>query len=253
MGGTVSGSQFISNVGVAIFDDDRSTGAYNNVVYNNNRFYETSFSGRAYHDSLTATMTPQQLNGLVVSRTGSSTDKSPQNNNQALSSSPGLAKLLAVPNVVLTTAAAGEANQTVHAYLGYVWNGSSGRLDGSTLSQRAGISATTSTGQHTLSAGGASMSVQVSRGAVPAIQTAITPASPYPILGWSVTSGTFLGIYADQGLSAPSAPNAAVTLASHTMPVTLFAMMKEGSAVVNTNTRAGQAPTHRIYLPLTNR
>ena len=63
--GSVTNSTFVSNIGMAIFDWDNTSQPINEVQYNGNRFYETTYGGRVYHDSLTATQTPSGLNSLV--------------------------------------------------------------------------------------------------------------------------------------------------------------------------------------------
>jgi hypothetical protein len=226
--GTIGNSTFVSNVGMPIFDDDRVSGPINAVVYNNNRFYETSSNGKVYHDNLAATQSPQGLNDLVISHSGSSTDKSPLGGNQALSSAPVIAKILAAPPTILPLTASGDNGPTTSSYLGWVWNGSSAQLDGATLTSKSGVIITAQAGQHTLVVDGVNAIAQVSQGAAPFNQTSITPGSPNPNLNWNVTSGTFVSIAANQGLSLPVSASGSVQLPSSNKVYSLHTITREG-------------------------
>ena len=229
--GTIANSRFISNVGVTIFDDDRTSGAYNAVVYNNNQFYQTGYNGIVYRNSIAASQTPEGLNNLVVAHSGSSTDKSPLGGNQTLTSAPLIAKLLAAPTAILPNPASGEGGTTTSSYLGFVWNGNSGRLDGVTLSSNAGVQATANTGQHTLSVDGTNADVQISQGPAPALQTSVLPGSPNPNLNWALTGGTFRYTLADMGLNIPNTPSGTVQLPSGNRIYSVYTGTKEGGVV----------------------
>ena len=112
--GSVVNSTFVKNNGIPIYDEDRSTGPTNSLVYYNNRFYETSYPGKVYHDSLTAVQTAEGMNALVVSRSSSSTDKSPQNDNQELASEPNISRMSIAPSAVIPTLAAGDFGTINH-------------------------------------------------------------------------------------------------------------------------------------------
>jgi hypothetical protein len=229
--GTIANSKFISNVGVTIFDDDRSSGAYNAVVYNNNQFYQTAYNGMVYKNSLTASQTSEGLNSLVVAHSGFSTDKSPLGGNQTLTSAPLIARLLAVPTAILPTLAFGELGTTTSSYMGFLWNGNSGQLDGVTLTSNAGVQATSNPGQHILSVDSTNVNVQVSQGPAPALQTSILPGSPNPNMNWALTGGTFRYIQADMGLNIPNIPSGSTQLPSGDRIYSVYTSTKEGGVV----------------------
>jgi len=237
MTGSVVDSQFVSNIGMAIYDDDRSPSPINAMTYNNNSFYETAFSGKVFRDSLLAAVSPQGLNDLVVNRSGSSTDKSPSGDNQALASAPQIARLFAIPGVILPSGATGDDANPVNSYLGYVWDGSSGVLDGSTLTNNAGALATTTVGQHTLSVNGTIISLQVPQGSTPTLNTSITAGNPDPLLSWVVASGSFLTISADQGLSLTNSTSGSVSLPSVEKIYCVYAVTEEGGVFQSVDPR----------------
>ncbi len=88
--GTISNSIFSSNIGLPIYDDDRTNGPINDVRYNGNQIYSTTFGTTVYTNSIAGQCckTVAQLNSLVVARNnGTSTDKVSVNNT-APSSAP---------------------------------------------------------------------------------------------------------------------------------------------------------------------
>jgi hypothetical protein len=228
--GVVAGSTFVEHTGLAIFDDDRSiASSYNAVVYNSNRFYEPA--GYVYRDSLAATVNPGGLNALVVNRSGGapSTDKSVLDN-QTLSSTPVISRLLAVPTAVLSSAAAGDAGTNPPAYLAYVWNGASASLDGSALSTAASIQSTTTSGTHTLTVNGANNSLQLAAGPAPIISTSLSSINGATNLNWDVTAGTFQAIGSDQGLPVAT-KSGTLALPSTQRIYRLHATTQQGGAI----------------------
>jgi predicted outer membrane repeat protein len=248
--GTIRNSTFVQNTGMAIFDDDRSGGPINAVVYNNNRFYETTFGDKVYKNSLTLPYNPAGLNSLVVSHTGGlpSVDKSTIAN-AALSSTPVLTKLSAAPPALLPNAAPGEATQNPPAYLGYVWNGASATLDGIPLGSKAGVMATTTSGTHTLSVGGSSATAQVTNAPTPLFSLSVTPGTP-PVLHWSLTSGTFLDMAIDNGLTFTPAPSGSVALTSNNDVYHFFGVTKQGGYY---STVYEYSLDFHVFLPITTR
>ncbi|OGO39230.1 MAG: hypothetical protein A2W35_07615 [Chloroflexi bacterium RBG_16_57_11] len=248
--GSVVNSTFVSNIGMAIFDWDNTSRPINEMQYNNNRFYETTYGGRVYHDSLTATQTPSGLNSLVVNRSGGtpSTDKSVVAN-QALSSAPSISRLLGVPNAILPSSAAGDPQSNTTAYLAYVWSGGTARLNNSSLSSNASVQPTTNSGTHTLTVDGTSATVQLAAGPVPAVQTSLSSAGGTTSLIWDVSAGAFLSIAADQGLTV-STKNGTVTLPSTQRIYRLFAVTQQGGVVKIVDPRMPElsAPGHLSVL-----
>lgn len=232
MSGAISNSTFVLNQGIALYDDDRSPGPINSLVYNNNSFFETTYTGKVYNNKLATTQTPAGLNSLVISRSGSSTDKSPQNNNSALNDAPVVARLMVAPHEVLPIAAVGDSSTTTNSYLGYVWNGSSAKLDGASLSSGTGVQVTTTTGQHTLSVNNNQNTiVQLPAGPAPLLQTSIAPGSPLPSVVWNVDAGTFLSIHANQGLNLPNNSSGTTAVPSIDRFFSIYLTTREGGIV----------------------
>jgi hypothetical protein len=208
--GTIQNSTFSSNIGMAIFDDDRTNGPINDVRYNNNQFYENTFAKKVYRSSITTAQKVSGLNSLVITRlNGTSTDKSPDNNNIELSSAPSLGAIVAGPSNILSVNAAGETpSPPTSAYLGYSWIGSSATLDGHSLSGNAMVSAA-DPGIHTLSVDGVNFTANISQPSAPATSFTASGVSPVT-LAWSLTSGTFLDVAMDHGISIPSTPSGSI-------------------------------------------
>jgi predicted outer membrane repeat protein len=165
--GVVENCLFSNNVGLDIYDDDRAAGPINDVRYNNNHFYSTTFGGLVHKDSVIPTpfVTPSELNSLVITRDVGvpSTDKSPLGGNISLGSEPVFGVIHAVPSVILSEETTGPGAPPAVSYLGYSWSGGSASLDGSPLSGVAGsgVTETSVAGLHTLSVAGQTYTVYV--------------------------------------------------------------------------------------------
>ncbi len=266
--GVVAGSTFVEQTGRAIFDDDRSIpSSYNAVIYNANRFYEPNFdSGKVYRNSIATSVTPSGLNSLIVTRSGGapSTDKSVVDN-QTLSASPSISRLMGVPAAVLPSVAAGDSQTSSPAYLAYVWNGTSASLDGAALSTNASVQSTTTSGTHILAVDGANTTIQLTDGPSPSIYTSLSSVGGVTSLSWDVTAGTFLAIASDQGLSL-STKSGTVALPSIQRIYHLHAITHQGGIIQAVDPRVPilSAPDHisiwvglnqaikRGYIPISN-
>ena len=208
--GAVSSSVISDNIGLPIFDDDRTNGPINDMRYNGNQIYSTTFGTSVYSDALGISgRTVSQLNSLVVNRAnGVSTDKS-QVNNTAPASAPVSGHLLAVPPTMLSTTAVGDSPPPSAAYLAYAWDGGSATLDGNGVSGNAGLTAAAGTGSHVLSVAGTPFNATVNLGAAPTAAFSANPASisggQSSTLSWNVTGGAFLDGAIDQALGALNA------------------------------------------------
>jgi predicted outer membrane repeat protein len=224
--GHVIGNKFLKNIGTALFDDDRSSGPINGIVYNNNQFYETTFSDKVYQDTLATIQNPSGLNSLVVTRQSGipSTDKSLANDNQMLSSLPAQARLFAAPKQVLSTNAAGESAPPTAAYVAYAWYANAATLDGSSLANKTGFSSFTATGQHTLNADGTSAAVQVSAAPVPTCSTTLNGSN----FTWNLSAGSFLDAVMNRGVTISSTASGSVTLPYTDRTYYLYIVTKEG-------------------------
>ena len=154
--GFVDDSIFSGNIGLPIFDDDRTNGPINDVRYDGNEFYSSSFGGAVYTSVIpnnvppySVCITAAQMSALVVQRTnGTSTQKSSVANTD-LGSAPSFAALTAAPSHVLDELAAGDGPSPRTSFLGYAWSGVTAMLDGSALGSSNGLTEV-GQGTHTL-------------------------------------------------------------------------------------------------------
>jgi hypothetical protein len=257
--GTIQNVIISSNIGLPIFDDDRTSGPINDLRYNGNQIYSTTFGDQIYTDSIAGycCKTVAQLNSLVVSRSnGTSTDKSPNNDNVALGSAPIVGAILAVPSSVLATNASGDSAPPTTSYLVYAWSGGSATLDGSPVSDYAGLSSYTSAGAHTLSVGGTPFLATISQGITPTITAQANPAQipqgSTATLSWSIT-GTFSDMAIDQGVAVTAAPDGSVQVAPTTTKTYYFyGVTQEGGAVtsVTVTVTSGSGNDYKLFLPM---
>jgi len=235
--GSVVNTTFVKNIGIPIYDDDRSPSPINSMVYNNNRFFETSYPGKVYHDSLTPVQTADGLNSLVVSRSGSSTDKSPQNDNQSLASEPVIARLQIAPTALIPALAAGDSGLTTTSYLAYAWNGAEASLGGEPIANRSGVEPVTNPASYSLTVDGTVETKNLPLSPEPSVDTTVIPGSPNPSLSWDVTAGSFLHISADQGLTLPVSPSGIVQLPSIISDYCIYSVTREGGILKSVNPR----------------
>ncbi|MEW5870929.1 MAG: hypothetical protein AB1894_16770 [Chloroflexota bacterium] len=227
--GSVHNSIFIGQIGMAIFDDDRSSGPINDVIYNTNSFYETSFGDRVYRDSLTPTQNPENLNTLIVTRSGGlpPTDKALLDNTR-LTSAPTIAQILAMPASILPQSAAGDALPTTTTYVAYLWDGASADLNGTPLSTKTGIVSTTTAGQYTLSVGTHVVSAQITNGARPIFSTALSASPTTPVFSWNINQGNFLNAVMLHSLTITSASSGSVQLPGANALYIFYVVTREG-------------------------
>jgi hypothetical protein len=245
--GSVSNSIISSNIGLPIYDDDRTNGPINDVRYNGNQIWSTTFGASVYNNPLSGTKTVAQLNSLVVNRAnGTSTAKS-QVANTALAFAPVVGAILAVPPAMLPVDAAGDPAPPTASYLGYAWSGGTATLDGNAVSGNAGLSPAAGTGTHVLAVGGTQFSVPVDLAATPdaslsAAPNPITPGST-STLSWSTPAGAFLDGAIDQGVAIPSAASGSIGV---TPPVSMtyrfFDVLQEGGATAAVTVVSGTPP-----------
>jgi hypothetical protein len=137
--GVVAGSVFSQNDGLPLWDVDPATGPINDVRYDGNQFFSTTFGATVYFNSLAAAggASVAALNNLEVVRPGRpGTDKSAVAN-QSLGIAPALATLLAAP--FLPPIVAGPGVGASANLLGYAWSGTTASALGAALPARAGL------------------------------------------------------------------------------------------------------------------
>ena len=207
--GTVSSSTFSNNVGLDVWDADRSQGPINDLRYDGNEFFSDTFGTLVYRDQVAAPARDAAgLNSLIVTRdTGvPSTDKS-QIDNVELGAPAVAGAILAVPPEILLTNGRGDPPPPTESFLAFAWSGGNATLDGGSVAGNTGLVAG-GVGVHTLSVGGSDFLATISAGAFPtATLTAVPPsisAGETADLVWS-SAGTFVDLALDQGLSVPPA------------------------------------------------
>lgn len=255
MSGLVEDCLFASNEGIPIFDDDRSAGPINGVVYDRNEIHSTTFGTDVYRDSLSSPQTVSQLNDLTVIRDGGvpSTEKS-QSNNESLASVPLTASLRAVPTKILPTGAAGDDAGSTEAFLAWAFSGSSATLNGSPLTTTTGTMLAGS-GINTLDVGGVQSQALVTAVPGPAV---VLSAHPVAItsgeavnLQWAITEGTYRDIDLDSGIRLTSAEKGASGSVSvnpgATTTYRIFATTEEGGAVAEVKVWVDELPPDLIF------
>lgn len=132
--GFVQNCDISANVGLPIFEDDRTDGPINALQYNGNRIYSTTFGDVIFSNSLPfqRNKTVAELNDLIISHnTGASIVKSIIDN-QTVRAKPDLGVLRALTDSIMPI--------TGKTYrLAYIWSGSPATLDGNALPNNGGI------------------------------------------------------------------------------------------------------------------
>lgn len=149
-GGLVSGSVFSEDTGVPLWDVDPANGPFNEMRYDDNQLYATSFGSAAYFNSSAAQGGADiaTLNNLVIFHPGRpALDKG--NGNSALFSPPQLGTLLASPPSLGIGSPAATAT-----FMAYAWSGGFASLTGQSLTTKAGLLPVTTAGVQTLSVNG---------------------------------------------------------------------------------------------------
>ncbi|MFZ1754006.1 MAG: hypothetical protein WBO46_07235 [Caldilineaceae bacterium] len=166
--GTVSNCIISDNIGLPIFDDDRQNGPVNEMRYNNNQIFSTTFGDIVYTDSIPfqCCKTVAELNTLIVPRnTGLPMTTKSQSPNIHLKVKPDVGALIPLVNNTL------GINAPPYL-LAWAWSGSSATLDGTALGVNGGttlISTAVSSRKlsrtitHTLLVGRNSISVNLTR------------------------------------------------------------------------------------------
>jgi hypothetical protein len=146
IGGLVSNSVFSSNIGLPIWDNEPPAGPFNQMRYNGNQFYSTSFSTLVYaHNQLApGGASAQELNFLPGKSDGGNT---------RLTSAPRIGAVLAAPPFLGT----GASSAPGRSFLAYAWSGRSATLAGQSLSNKAGLLEATAAGDYALAVEGAAV------------------------------------------------------------------------------------------------
>lgn len=192
VGGVVANSVFSANAGLPIWDNETASGPVNQMRYNGNQFYSTSFGDRVYihNRQYPGGLSPQELNNSGRSDGG----------NVRLTSAPRLGAVLAAPPF-LGFGTPGSPK----TFLAYAWSGRSAVLAGQSLSAKAGLLEATAAGDYGLTVeGGAVDSTRVAASACTSGPTLCLNGDRFVAeVAWKTASGTGSGqavsITADTG------------------------------------------------------
>ncbi|MEM1552105.1 MAG: hypothetical protein QXH03_05520 [Candidatus Bathyarchaeia archaeon] len=148
--GWVSNCEISNNVGLPLFDDDRTNGPINNLQYNSNRIYRQD-SDYVYKNALTSLQTVEGLNNLTINRQNGISTKKSTNPNLWIAQMPAVGQILGVPPFAIPS-------YPIPYYLGWGWSGISAVLNGAPLSSNIGLVEVAGPGVYTLTVNGASSS-----------------------------------------------------------------------------------------------
>jgi predicted outer membrane repeat protein len=210
--GLLQNNLFSNNTGGAgILDFDSPTPPVNLVQYAGNTVFPNNSTFYA-NPIAPSTQTVAQLNSLSLH----GSPKAPTANT-GVASAPATGAIIAAPNTVLATNAAGDAAPPTTAYVAYAWSGGSATLNGGGVSGGSGLTAMPA-GAHTLSVAGTPFSDTISNGSTPATTLRAQPRYVAPsgssLLSWQTASGTYLEQFIDQGIAAPLAASGNVALSA---------------------------------------
>jgi hypothetical protein len=146
VGGLVSNSVFSGNIGIPIWDNQPSSGLVNQMRYNGNQFYSTSFGTLVYvHNQLAPVgASAQELSFLPGKSDGGNT---------RLTSAPRVGAVLAAPPFLGT----GSSASPGRSFLAYAWSGRAATLGGQSLSNKAGLLEATAAGDYALAVEGSAV------------------------------------------------------------------------------------------------
>lgn len=269
MTGAVTNSVFVDHVGLPIYDDDRTLadggGIINDLRYNGNQFYNTTFGQKMYKESIVQHwgMTSAELNALVVDRDASTvgncnpgtppecTDKS-QVANGTVGSEPTTGTLIAAPPAVIDEVAEGDAATATESFLGYAWSGSSATLNGQNLGSRTGIVEDADIGTHTLRVDGQNAVDQILNGVEPfAMLTAIPStisSGQSSSLQWQTVAGSFLDSGIDWAVDTGSTAAGSRSVSpSHTRDYRLIVVAEQGGATAETTVWVDDSPPETLF------
>ena len=154
----------------AIWDQDSMAGPINNIEYEGNDFW-SPINPVIYKNNIvvSAGEAVDGLNALVVARDPGveSSDKAPFDDNVALSETPELLAVIAVPSVLVEPSST-DPGPKLESYVVYAWDSAAGaELNGESLDSFTGV-VPEGVGSYTLEVGGQSKTVVVTRVPEPA-------------------------------------------------------------------------------------
>jgi hypothetical protein len=239
--GVVERNVFSENNGMAIHESDSDYGPVSAVVFNANKFYESSYGDHVYYSYLVEEKSVSELNALVVSRkSGSVTDKSTQDN-IALQSVPSVAGVLASPKspVAYGVSATDTQAELPPAYVAYSWSGQSAVLDSTPLNSSVGlVEVGNVSNSYPLVVDGVEYEAVVESVEPPDGTFELQSSDGETVqLGWHVTGGELLDLTIDQGLDVtPSSQGTASAPAGVARVYYLYAITDRGGFLAELST-----------------
>ena len=248
--GSVHDTLISNNVGLPLFDDDDADGPINDLRYDGNSIYSTTFGSTVYTDSLPGycCRSVADLNTLVIARQAGtpSTTKSAVDN-VALGAPPAVARLIAAPSTILPGGATGDPAGATEAYLGLGWSGAPATLDGAAVAGNAIVVGPTTAGPHTLTAGGASdagtVGTRLAAGATLAAEPASVAQGEAAELEWTAFPGDFLAGFVDRTVGAVTSRWGTTSVSpGQTTTYRFYQISKQGGAVATTEVEVTCVP-----------
>ncbi|MEO8601337.1 MAG: hypothetical protein ABI629_02050 [bacterium] len=231
--GSVNNAIISGNIGLPLVEDDRTNGPINDMRYNGNQIYSTTFGANVFYNPISGLRSVAQLNSLTVARSGAASTVKSQTANSNLGSAPLSGAIIAVPPDLLQGGAVDDATPPNPIYLGYAWSGGAATLNGSGVSGNFGFSAAAGTGTQTLSVAGTPFTDSIGLAADPqasfvAVPTSVS-AGGQSTLSWNTTFGTFLDAAIDQGVAlTPSAAGSVNVTPDADTTYRFFEILQEG-------------------------
>lgn len=156
--GYVSDCSISNNIGLSIFEQDRISGPANEVIYNNNQVYSTSFNDVIFSNSIGGycCKNVSELNNLVISRDNGVNTKKAEIANSFAQNELSLGTLLAMPSYITA-----YNPVSLPIQLAYAWNGEKASLNGKPLSDGAGLYSVSDGGEYNLSVDDQVFSIEI--------------------------------------------------------------------------------------------
>ncbi|MDF1512773.1 MAG: hypothetical protein P1S60_03070, partial [Anaerolineae bacterium] len=235
--GNIQNNTFSNNIGISIFDDDRTNGPINEVQYNNNKFYETIYDDDVIYGGLIPKSDVAALNTMVVNRdNGTSTVKSHQDN-IALTSAPVIVDYILTPQTIPQDGADQNPDSVVNAYLTLIWQASGASLDTITLSEPVYVTQLESATTKTLMVEAEKFMITLNEDLLPAAEFQLEISDGRKSLHWVVRSCDFLVAAIDNGTGLETtAIEGEIYIPDSVLDYRFFAVTKQGGFVASEST-----------------
>lgn len=143
--GLVSGSLFSDNVGLPIFEDDRTDGPINEMRYDANEIYAPTHAGAVFTSVIPNQVPPfsvcilaAEMTGLTVQRLNGTSSPKVDIPNLDVPSSIAFASLVPSPPALVSSAVPDDPQGPALPLVAFAWSGGAATLNGAPLASRAG-------------------------------------------------------------------------------------------------------------------